>query len=204
MESVEAQKQMASPAEGVRILSIGHSNHEPGRFLQLLQQAGVSNLSFEIIAPTNLSGAFVTSAELMQANLKEIGVTTTIKTADTATFLTAQQNGTFFVSVGAYALGGPSAYLSSRVYTGSPLNYPKFSDPELDKMIDQQATMAKDEAGRKKVLQDIQRRIIDNAATLPLVLYDFPIVQVPEMKDLYPPTYTSSHNTFWVSVWFDK
>src|SRR5439155_11177283 len=45
---------------------------------QLLSQAGVSNLSFEILASTALSGSFVTMAELIQANLKEIGVTTTI------------------------------------------------------------------------------------------------------------------------------
>src|SRR5438067_441995 len=42
MESAEAQKQMTNLAEGVRILSIGHSNHEPARFLQLLQRAGVT------------------------------------------------------------------------------------------------------------------------------------------------------------------
>ena len=45
MVSAEVQKQMANLPDGVRILSIGHSNHEPARFLQLLQQAGVTALA---------------------------------------------------------------------------------------------------------------------------------------------------------------
>jgi ABC-type transport system substrate-binding protein len=171
---------------------------------RLLQQAGVSNLSFEFTAPTYLSGAFVTSAELIQANLKEIGITTTIKTVDTPTLLTAQQNGNFHVTSGAYALGAPSSFLYSRYYTGGATNYAKYSDPAMDRMIDQQAVMARDPEGRKKVLQDIQRKLIEDAVALPLIVYDFPIVHTPEMKGVHPPTYTSGHNTFWIDVWFDK
>src|SRR5207244_9438000 len=52
---------------------------------QLMSQAGVSNLSFEIATPTYLSGAVVEFTQLIQANLKEIGITVTIKTGDTAT-----------------------------------------------------------------------------------------------------------------------
>ena len=73
-----------------------------------------------------------------------------------------------------------------------------------DTLIDQQAVMVKDEAGRKKVLQDVQRKIIEDAVILPLVGYDSPMIFVPETRGVYPPSIPTLHNTFWRDVWFDK
>jgi peptide/nickel transport system substrate-binding protein len=172
---------------------------------KLLADAGKgSGLSFEILASTALSGSFVSAAEVMQANLKEVGVTATIKPADSPTYLTAQGNGNFQVSVAAFAQGAPGSALYSRYYTGGGQNYAKFSDPDLDKLIDQQAVLVKDEAARKKVLQDIQRKVIEDAVALPLVGYDSPMVFLPDTKGVYPPSIPTLHNTFWIDLWFDK
>jgi peptide/nickel transport system substrate-binding protein len=172
---------------------------------KLLADAGKgAGFNLEILASTVLSGSFVTSAEIMQANLKDIGVTATIKPVDSPTYLTALQNGNYQVALSAFGQGGPSSSLYARYYTGGAQNYAKFSNPDLDKLIDQQAVMAKDPEGRKKVLQDIQRKLTDDAVTLATILFDTPQVYLPEMKGVYPPTIAVQHPTFWVDVWFDK
>jgi peptide/nickel transport system substrate-binding protein len=171
---------------------------------QLLSQAGVSNLSFEIIAPTYLSGAFVSAAELIQANLREIGVTTSLKTVDTPTLTTAQQSGNFQATIGTFAGAAPNGWLGARYKTGGGQNWAKYADPEMDRMIDQQAVLAKDPEGRKKVLQDVQRKIIGDAVYIPLVIYPAPFAQVAELRGFYPPTVVNAHSLLWTTVWLDK
>jgi peptide/nickel transport system substrate-binding protein len=171
---------------------------------QLLSQAGVSNLSFEIIAPTYLSGAFVSLTELIQANLKDAGINTTIKTADTPAWATAQMTQNFQAITGTFAGAAPNGWLNTRYKTGGGQNYVKYSDPEMDKLIDQQAVMVKDPDGRKKVLQDIQRKIINDAVYIPVILYHQPVMVQAEVKDLYPPLGINGHSLLWLSAWLDK
>jgi ABC-type transport system substrate-binding protein len=130
---------------------------------QLMSQAGVSSLSFEITAPTYLAGTLVTAAELIQANLREIGITTTIKSVDTTAFVAAQQAGNFQMMAGVASIGAPNSWLYARYYTGGPQNWVKFASAELDRLIDQQAVLVRDPEGRKKILQDVQRKIIADA-----------------------------------------
>lgn len=172
---------------------------------KLLKDAGKDGgIGFELMASTALSGAFVSAAELIQANLREAGITVTIRQADTPTYLAAQQNGTFQASVAAFAAGAPNSFFASRFYTGGAGNYVKYSDPEMDKLIDHQAVLVKDPEGRKKLVQDIQRKIISDAIYSPLVLHETPAVLAPEIKDFYPPILTTAHNVLWTSMWFDK
>src|SRR5207248_6423501 len=170
----------------------------------ILKDAGKeSGLSFEIIAPTYLNGAFVSLTELIQANLKDVGITATIKTADTTTWSTAQQSLNFQGITGTFNGAAPNGWLATRYYTGGGQNWVKYSDPAMDRMIDQQAVLVKDPEGRKKILQDIQRKIIDAAVYIPIILYHGPTAMRREVKDCFPPLGVSSHNTFWVDTWLD-
>jgi peptide/nickel transport system substrate-binding protein len=172
---------------------------------KLLKDAGRDQgLSFEIIAPDYLAGAFVSLTEIIQANLKEIGVTATIKTADTAAVTAAQSAGNYTALTGTFAGSAPNAWLATRFRTGGGQNWSKYSDPEMDRMIDQQAVMAKDPEGRKKVLQDIQRKIINDAVYIPLLQYQSPTVSLAEVKDLYPPLGAHGHTRVWDNVWINK
>src|SRR5262249_41416199 len=172
---------------------------------RLLQQAGVSNLSFEILAPTYLSGTFVTVSELIQANLKDIGIATTIKPADTATSTTAQQSGNYQATVQAGAgRDAVNVWLPSHFGTGGGQNYAKYSDPEMDKLIAQQAVLVKDPEARQRTLQEIQRKIIADAVFIPLLHYDGPVASLPELKDFYPPAGLAFHTALWTTVWIDK
>src|SRR5262249_12636842 len=149
---------------------------------QLLQQAGKeSGLSFKILTPTYQQNQFVTVAELIQANLKDAGINTTIETADTATHSTRQANDQHDILLAVASGGSPNAWLSIRYYTDGSQNYAKFSNKDLDKLIDQQAVMIKDTEGRKKVLLDIQRLTITDAVYLTLAVYPQPMLIAPEV-----------------------
>jgi peptide/nickel transport system substrate-binding protein len=171
---------------------------------QLLSQAGVTNLSFEIVAPTYLSGAFVQLTEIIQANLKDVGINATIKPVDNATWANTQNTVNFQALTGTFAGAAPNGWLGVRYKTGGGQNFVKYSDPDMDRMIDQQFTMVKDTEGRKKILQDIQRKIINDAVYIPLVLYFSPVITQPFVKDFYPPVTGTGHMRFWDSVWLDK
>src|SRR5262249_54774339 len=121
---------------------------------RLLAQAGVSGLSFELLAPTYQAGAFISMSELIQANLKDIGVTTTITPVDSQTLTAAQVAGNFKGLTGTFASSAPNGWLPTRYKTGGAQNWVKVSDPEMDRLIDQQFVMVNDPDGRRKVLQD--------------------------------------------------
>src|SRR5207247_7218556 len=141
--------------------------------------------AFEILAPTYLSGAFVTASELIQANLKEVGIDATIKTADAATHTAAQMAGNFQAAT--LSIGGRdlNSWLASIYKTGAGQNYAKYSSPEVDKLIEQQASLVKDPEGRKKIIQDIQRKVISDAVYIPILFFQSPFVTVPELTDYY-------------------
>jgi peptide/nickel transport system substrate-binding protein len=171
---------------------------------RLLAQAGASGLSFEILAPTYQAGAFIAMTELIQANLKDIGVSTTITPVDSQTLTAAQVAGNFKALTGTFASAAPNGWLPTRYKTGGAQNWVKVSDPEMDRLIDQQFVMVNDPDGRKKVLQDIQRKIISDAIYVPLVLYYAPTAMRPEVKDCYPPANPSLQYKFWIDTWLDK
>jgi peptide/nickel transport system substrate-binding protein len=171
---------------------------------RLLREAGVSSLNFEIGATTVLSGAMVTIAELMQANLREIGITTTIKPLDSGAATSVLQSGNFQAFSYVTSAGAPNGWLNLRHYTGGGQNYSKYSDAEMDKLVDQQAVMVRDPEGRKKILQDIQRKIIDAAVYIPIAFFEQPHILAPEIRGFFPPTLPAIHNTFWTTIWLDK
>jgi peptide/nickel transport system substrate-binding protein len=172
---------------------------------KLLKDAGrETGLSFEITAPNFGSGILITMAEVIQANLKDIGIATTIKTVDTTTWLAATQSLNFQAITGTYAGAAPNAWLTSRFATGGSQNWVKYSDPEMDKLIEQQATQARDADARKKILQDIQRKIIDAAVYIPCVTGQPPVAALAEVKDFFPPITVNGHSLVWNTVWIDK
>ena len=39
---------------------------------------------------------------------------------------------------------------------------------------------------------------------IPILIYQTPIVAVPELRDYYPPSIVNFHNQTWNIAWFDK
>jgi peptide/nickel transport system substrate-binding protein len=137
---------------------------------QLLAQAGVApGAEFEAVVGV-VRDSVLDAAQLVKAQLADIGIVLTIKPVDTATFsrVVIQDRG-HFVGFGGGALpySTNSDLYVSHHSTGSQ-NRAALKDPKLDQMIEQQATMVKDPDGRKKLLQDIQRYILNSAHLFPL------------------------------------
>jgi peptide/nickel transport system substrate-binding protein len=171
---------------------------------KLLKDAGKENLSFEAITTTYLQGAYVAMAELAQQNLRDIGVNMTIKSVDPLTHVQLQTSGNFTAVFGAFSGGFPNFLLYGRYYTNGPQNYVGTANADMDKLIDQQAVLTRDSAARKKLLQDLQRLIIDDATHLTLSIYEQPQMAQPEVRNFYPPGGLNTHNTMWSNLWIDK
>jgi peptide/nickel transport system substrate-binding protein len=171
---------------------------------QLLSQAGVTSLSFEITSPNYASGAYVSAAELVQANLREIGVTATLRPQDAGTWAATQLAGSYEGAVFPANPTNINATLYALFYTGAGQNWVKYSDPTLDMLIDQQAQQVRDPEARKKIINDVERRYIEDAVYIPLGTYQTPLALVPEIKDFYLPTIINFHLPVWNTVWFDK
>jgi peptide/nickel transport system substrate-binding protein len=173
---------------------------------KLMSDAGKSaGFDVELLTANYLQGAYVSFAELIQANLKEIGINTKIIVIDAATIAQRQQQGNWsMLCLAGGGFGTANGLLYSRHYTGGPQNYAGYSSPDLDKLIDQQAVMSKDTAGRKRILQDIQRKIINDAVYMNLHFYEQPTMAQAEIRGFYPPVGINSHNNFWTTMWIDK
>ena len=75
--------------------------------------------------------------------------------------------------------------LFGRYYSNGPRNSTKYADPELDKMIDQQAVMVRDPEGRKKLVLEIQRRVMDRSGMIMPNPYASRALVWPHVKNLW-------------------
>jgi peptide/nickel transport system substrate-binding protein len=171
---------------------------------RLLKEAGKESFSFEMLIPPS-SVVETAVPELIQANLREIGVNVTLKPQETATISQRGTDGDFQSYVFSVSTGGtPNTWLYTKYYTGGVQNRARFSSPALDKLIDQQAVIARDLEERKKVLQDIQRMIINDSVYLILYARQQPLLTYPEIKDFRPPALLAQHCATWTTGWFDR
>jgi ABC-type transport system substrate-binding protein len=170
---------------------------------QLLTQANATNLpEFEIYA-LGFGNTYKDAAELVQADLAKVGIKTRIKVSDSNTAWTAAMfvDGTFDIAVGAYTPISPNADLFAN-YLGSAVRNPtKIKDAALDAKINQQAVMVKDPEGRKKILLDIQRTIIEQGQFMALVGNQPNVVRWPYLKDFF---IGSSIEEAYTRLWLDK
>jgi peptide/nickel transport system substrate-binding protein len=173
---------------------------------QLLAAAGVQTpLEVEFLH-LQFQQNWTAAAELTMAQLKEIGVNGRLKIQDAAAWTVSQ------TGQGDYqAYHGPllppastNADLYQRFYSGGGRNPSKTKDPTLDKMIDQQAVMSRDPEGRKKLLMDIQRYILDQAYVTAIWGSQTPFVMWPWFKNYRVVGQRSGDNEPLIWVWLDK
>jgi ABC-type transport system substrate-binding protein len=145
---------------------------DPDGAKRLLAEAGVSNLEVDFVVADFLAGLVVQTGELVQAQLKRVGITTRIRVMDGATFIAQVRTppGDYTMYLGLQGSNQSfNAEVRSRIHSKGALFTTGLVDPELDAMIDRQATMVKDPQGRGRIIQDINRRIIQDAALVQLV-----------------------------------
>ncbi len=140
--------------------------YNPTKAKQMLTEAGF-NFSKEIVLLTPTGNVVrEQSADIIQANLKEIGVNVKIEKVDFATRQARSAKGEFQLSlVGFSATFDPD--FSSQVMTGAAFNDRKYSSKAFDDILAKGKTMIKFDE-KKKVYDEAQDMFVKELPLLPL------------------------------------
>lgn len=155
--------------------------------MQLLKEAGLDGgLSFTL-SVFNAS-TFPQSAEFIVAQWREANIRATIRLLDSATYSEQVRNrGEFEAYIGsAPTYSSADAALFSRFHSKGAANVYGVKDDTLDQMIERQTTLGRNPDERKKLLLDIQRRIIDQQYLHFFHTFEAPSVQKGYVRDYYP------------------
>lgn len=138
--------------------------------LSLLNSAGFTKdnpLKFTLVLPTGSQQSV--AAQLAQAQWKRLSqgaVDVQLQVLDPAAMDTSRAQGTFTYGHFGFSAGmaDPDVWLTTTYYTGGSLNFARFSDPQVDTMIDKQRAIF-DEQPRKAAIKQIVLYMIDHAPT---------------------------------------
>jgi peptide/nickel transport system substrate-binding protein len=175
---------------------------------RLLREAGLER-GFEaecIFVPMLLGGVYQAEAEIFQQQLREVGITLNLKPMELSAFNPVQLRGDYQIHV--HNQGSRPATngdLLGRYHSKGPANLTKFSDPKLDDLIEKQAVLSRDPEGRKKLLIDIQRYVVDRAFKIGICSGQQPTMFWPYVKNYWPVANTSTNSLDqWTDIWLDK
>ena len=133
-----------------------------------LDQSGVdpASINFSIICSDDGKKR---AAEVIQANLKEIGINCEIESMDLATYLSATAEGDYTAAIGGYTSSDLLSYVVG-VYHSSSINASnktRLNDPEVDALIDQAKTTL-DEEERVAILEQLSAKLNEICSQAPL------------------------------------
>jgi peptide/nickel transport system substrate-binding protein len=172
---------------------------------KLLSDAGLSNWSTN--ATVYSQPGYTATAELVQQHLKAVGVNFTLQPIDGPTLVTrvwTAMDANEGVHPTAATAAGANSFLFRAFHTGGGQNGSKMNDPQLDQLIEQQATLIKDTEMRKKLLQDIQRRLIELAAVAPLAMGVTQTLVWPFVKNFSFGSAAVNEYSRFDTMWLDK
>jgi peptide/nickel transport system substrate-binding protein len=123
----------------------------------LLQEAGASPQTLDMLVTTEYPET-VTAAQVIADNLKPLGITVNIRTVDFATWLDEQNSGHFdMLMMGWLGNIDPDDFYYAQHHTDGANNAQKFSNPEVDRLLD---------AGRVETSRQARRDDYAKAATI--------------------------------------
>lgn len=139
------------------------------------------------------------AAEVIQANLKEIGIEATISSMDLATYLDETRLGNFTGFIGGYTSNEMMSFLKGVFHSSNigASNKTRAGSPELDALIDK-ASATLDNAEREKVLQEATK-------LLNQMCYQIPIYQdytVSAHSSKLANTFITAGGSFFVAEWY--
>lgn len=124
---------------------------------RLLAEAGNAPTNMDMLVTSEYPET-VTAAQVIADNLKPLGITVNIRTVDMATWLDEQNTGNFdMLMMGWLGNIDPDDFYYAQHHTGGSSNAQKFSDPEVDRLLD---------AGRVQTARDARADDYAKAATL--------------------------------------
>jgi peptide/nickel transport system substrate-binding protein len=129
----------------------------------LLEEAGVSDLTMDLMVVSSESQA-VTDAQVIAANLADIGVNVSIRQLDVSTWLADQTDGNFDAFLWSW-IGNldPSDFYYNQHHSGAGYNAQSYSNPEVDALLDEAGTET-DRDARKALYDQAAKLIVDDAS----------------------------------------
>ncbi|HXG37045.1 MAG TPA: ABC transporter substrate-binding protein [Dehalococcoidia bacterium] len=172
------------------------------RAKQLAAAAGNPSWSPQFFAGVRQFPTTSANAELITAALKQININATIVLIDNVQLLNnAWGRGEWDIGFGTQQPQiSPTANLEKFYKTGGSQNGYKISDPELDRMIDRQKTLVDRPDERRKLLEDIQRRVIDQAMLIPVYTTIGGVLLQPFLKNYVQD---NNENSRFEVAWLD-
>lgn len=155
------------PAEHPFALPQGGDGRTPGRDIErarrLLREAGLAGGFSLVLSVTGTYDFLRAPAEVIQANLREIGVRARIRVMDWSLFLPAMLEGRFEMALfGNSGLLDPDDFLYESFHSAGSHNPGGFRDAEVDALLTR-GRAATDLAERRAIYHQAQRRILELA-----------------------------------------
>ena len=135
---------------------------------EYMQKSGVDPASIELAIICS-DDTKKRAGEVVQANLKEIGVNATIESMDLATYLAATTEGNFTGAIGGFTSSNLLSYVLG-VYHSSSINASnktRLVDAKVDELIDK-AKVTLDPAERKGIMEELSARLNELCSQAPL------------------------------------
>ncbi len=157
--------QWVSPSHPMYQQSLPIPKRDVAAAKKLLAEAGVKTpYALELMVPNNPETRQV--AEVIQSMVKEAGFDVKIRVTEFATSLKAGEAGDYDIYMLAWSgRTDPDGNLYSFASCKGPLNYGRFCDPNIDKLLDQ-SRQVNDPAARKKVFEQIAMKTIKEGSVL--------------------------------------
>ena len=149
---------------------------DPEGAKRLVQEVGKGPLSFELLISSG-DPLLVQRAQLIQAQLKKADIDAQISQLEFAQVLKAQSDHTFsgMTDIGWSGRIDPDGNTYDQLYTGRPNNDSSYSNPDVDKLLDQQRGTS-DEAQRRDALRKAEQTYaVDDPAR---AWYRFGVAQI--------------------------
>ncbi len=178
--------------------------YTPDRAKQLLAQAGYPNgVDIQFEYPTDRGRQEVTEAELLQSQLKKIGVNLTLKPMPYAEFSTQKKAKQHSMSIITRSYAGDIDYGLYRIfYPTSKNNYDAIDDPRLSQLLDAQR-QEPDPAKREQIVREAVRYInVEIAAGRALYFPAFYMIWKSYVKNFGPQKGQAAH--YLTETWMDK
>jgi peptide/nickel transport system substrate-binding protein len=138
-------------------------SHDPDQARALLEEAGVSDLSMNLMV-TDEFPQTVTAAEVIAANLADVGITVDIQTETFATWLDRQAQGDFdALMLGWLGNIDPFDYYHGQHLSDGGFNAQGYDNPEVDELLVEASTTV-DEDERKALYDEAVQMIVDDGS----------------------------------------
>jgi peptide/nickel transport system substrate-binding protein len=164
-----------------------YSKRDVAKAKQELASANIASPSFTFQI-SNASPQLQQIAELIKDQIKEVGINMDIQLIEFATVLQNGNTGEYqALSLGWSGEVDPDGDLYPLLYTKAGFNFPKYTNPEFDKALDE-GRQNLDQAKRAQAYKDAQKILLDDQPMI--VFFNAPQISVVR-KDVqnYPQTY---------------